>query len=105
MWHDSHSITGGNLQIGNDSIMTLGALRDEKQWRDGEMSEFTAVLRHNIEGNQRSLKAAQQADHPYEVHLHSARLLDLLDRAAENGVDTTGWIHRDTLASAAANCA
>ena len=85
--------------------MTLGALRDEKQWRDGEMSEFTAVLRHNIEGSQRSLKAAQQADHPYEVHLHSARLMDLLDRAAENGVDTTGWIHRDTLASAAANCA
>lgn len=27
--------------------------------------------------------------------------MDLLDRAAENGIDTTRWIHRDTLASAA----
>jgi hypothetical protein len=70
----------------------------------GKMSEFVTVLRHNIERSQRSLKAAQQADQPYEVHLHSARLMDLLDRAAANGVDTTGWIRRDTLASAAANC-
>jgi hypothetical protein len=68
------------------------------------MSEFRTVLRHNIEGSRRSLKAAQQADHPYEVHLHSARLMDLLDCAAENGIDTTGWISRDALATAAANC-
>jgi hypothetical protein len=85
--------------------MIPGTLRGEKRRRDRQTNEFTAVLRDNIEGSQRSLKAAQQADHPYEVHLHSARLMDLLDRATENGIDTTRWIHRDTLASAATNCA
>lgn len=85
--------------------MIPGTLRREKRRRDRQMNEFTAVLRDNIEGSQRSLKVAQRADHPYEVHLHSVRLMDLLDRAAENGIDTTGWIHRDTLASAATNCA
>jgi hypothetical protein len=64
--------------------------REDSSEGDGEMSEFRTILRHNIEGSQRSLKAAQQADHPYEVHLHSARLMDLLDCAAENGIDTTG---------------
>jgi hypothetical protein len=86
-------------------FMILGALWGEKRRRDRQMNEFTAVLCDNIEGSQRSLKAAQQADHPYEVHLHSARLMGLLDRAAENGIDTTRWIHRDTLVNAATNCA
>jgi hypothetical protein len=29
---------------------------------------------------------------PSQVHRHAARLLDLLDRARANDVDTTGWV-------------
>ena len=28
----------------------------------------------------------------YEIHLHSARIRDLLDRAAQHGVDTRDWV-------------
>jgi NADH:ubiquinone oxidoreductase subunit E len=69
------------------------------------MSGFTAVLREKIETTQRSLEAAQHADHPFEVHLHSARLLDLLDRAQHNAVDTAGWVPETALSTAASNCA
>jgi len=69
------------------------------------MSQFATVLRENIETTQRSLETAQEAGHPFEVHLHSARLLDLLDRAASNGVDTTGWVPEAALSTASANCA
>ncbi|GAA0635637.1 hypothetical protein GCM10010174_66640 [Kutzneria viridogrisea] len=69
------------------------------------MSQFATVLRENIETTQRHLTAAQEAGHPFEVHLHSARLMDLLDRAASNGVDTTGWVPEAALAAATANCA
>lgn len=69
------------------------------------MSGFTAVLREEIETTRRSLEAAQQAGHPFEVHLHSARLLDLLDRAQRNAVDTAGWVPETALSTAASNCA
>lgn len=78
--------------------------RRRERGRDAQMSEFTTVLQDNIMASQRLLQAAQQAGHPFEVHLHSARLLDLLDRAADNGVDTTGWVCEATLSTAAANC-
>ncbi|WNV84860.1 hypothetical protein [Umezawaea sp. Da 62-37] len=64
------------------------------------MSAFTAVLREEMETTQRSLEAAQQAGLPFEVHLHSARLLDLLDRAERNSVDTTGWVPEASLSMA-----
>jgi hypothetical protein len=67
-------------------------------------SEFTAVLRDQIATTQRALLATQEASQPRQVYRHSARLLDLLDRAARNGVDTTGWVPDDTLAIAHASC-
>lgn len=67
------------------------------------MSAFTTVLRESIETTQRCLEAAQQAGHPYEVQLHSGRLLDLLDRAASNGVDTSGWVSEAVLSAVTAN--
>jgi hypothetical protein len=70
-----------------------------------KMNQFATVLRENIEATQRSLRTAQEAGHPFEVHLHSARLMDLLDRAATNGVDTTGWVPEAALSAAIANCA
>jgi xylose isomerase len=69
------------------------------------MSQFATVLRENIETTQCCLRAAQEAGHSFETHLHSARLLDLLDRAASNGVDTTGWVPEAALSAASANCA
>ena len=63
-------------------------------------SEFTAVLRDQIATTERALLAAQQAAQPRQVYRHSARLLDLLDRAARNGVDTTGWVSEVTLSIA-----
>jgi hypothetical protein len=67
-------------------------------------SEFTAVLRDQIGTTERALLAAQEASQPRQVYRHSARLLDLLDRAARNGVDTTGWVPQATLSVANANC-
>jgi hypothetical protein len=32
------------------------------------------------------------AGHAYEAELHRVRLADLLDLAARNGIDTTGWV-------------
>jgi len=46
---------------------------------------------------QRSLAGAGDAG---EVHRHSARLLDLLERAAANGVDTAGWVPAEVVSAA-----
>ena len=67
-------------------------------------SEFRAVLRDQIASTQGALVAAQQEDRQRQVYRHSARLLDLLDRAACNGIDTTGWVPEDILAAAKATC-
>ena len=63
-------------------------------------SEFTAVLRDQVGTTQRAPLAAQEASQPRQVYRHSARLLD---RAARNGVDTTGWSPEATLSVAHAN--
>ena len=67
-------------------------------------SEFVAVLRDQIAITQDALVAAQQGSRPLLVYRHSARLLDLLDRAAVTGVDTTGWVPEDILSVANATC-
>lgn len=56
------------------------------------MSQFAAVLRSRADDACQAMIAAQQAGHDYEVHLHSARLRDLLDLAARHDIDTTGWV-------------
>ncbi|WP_143021321.1 hypothetical protein [Prauserella marina] len=56
------------------------------------MSQFATVLRSRVDDAHQAMIAAQQAGHDYEVHLHSARLRDLLDLAARHDVDTTGWV-------------
>jgi hypothetical protein len=68
------------------------------------LTGFTTVLRERIEAAQRSLEVARRGGHAFEVHLHSARLLDLLDRAERNAVDTTGWVDGAVLDTAIANC-
>jgi hypothetical protein len=56
------------------------------------MSVFRATLRSRVERVQEAIVDARQAGHDYEAELHGARLADLLDLAARNGVDTTDWV-------------
>jgi hypothetical protein len=56
------------------------------------MSVFRATLRNRVERVQEAIIESWQAGHDYEAELHGARLADLLDLAARNGVDTTGWV-------------
>ena len=63
------------------------------------MSEFFAELRAQVDEAARALDQAQRSDGD-QVHRYGARLLDLLDRAAAYGVDTTGWVTADLLALA-----
>ena len=66
------------------------------------MTEFTTVLRHQIEAAQQGLALARDER---DLHRHSARLLDLLDRAAATDVDTAGWVRPAVMALASGNCA
>ena len=63
------------------------------------MSEFEAELRSRIAEAEETLKQAREAGHDYEMHLHGARIRDLLDLAAQHGIDTTRWIDRALLES------
>ena len=56
------------------------------------MSAFRTTLRIRVERVQEAIRDAQRAGLDYEAELHCARLADLLDLAARNGVDTTGWV-------------
>ncbi|WP_051784063.1 hypothetical protein [Lentzea aerocolonigenes] len=55
------------------------------------MNEFEAELRSKVSEAEEMLKQAVEAGHEYEIHLHSARIRDLLDRATQHGIDTTRW--------------
>lgn len=69
------------------------------------MSEFEAVLRAEIAHAARELERAQRAGLDHEAHLHSARLLDLLDRATGPGMEASAWVRSDVLAAARENYA
>ncbi|HVV21274.1 MAG TPA: hypothetical protein VHF06_17685 [Pseudonocardiaceae bacterium] len=64
------------------------------------MSGFVMTLRAQAEQAGDALEHAHRAGDDQQVHRHGARLLDLLDRAAAHGVDTTGWVPPDTVALA-----
>lgn len=55
-------------------------------------SEFEAALRSKVAEAEKTLNQAREAGHDYEIHLHGARIRDLLDLAARHGIDTTRWI-------------
>lgn len=56
------------------------------------MSAFRTTLRSRVERVQEAILEARRAGHDYEAELHCARMADLLDLAARNGVDTSGWV-------------
>ena len=62
------------------------------------MGESISTLRIRIEQTQRSLVLARQAGHPYEAHLHRRHLENLIDSAAERGVDVDPWLDQEILA-------
>ena len=68
------------------------------------MTEFATALRGGVEDAQRELQRAEQDGRDHDAHRHSARLLDLLDRAAVSGIDTTGWVAPTVLSVACQNC-
>ncbi len=69
------------------------------------MTEFATALRGGVEDAQRELQCAEQDGRDYDAHRHSARLLDLLDRAVVSGIDTTGWVAPRVLSVASGHCA
>ncbi|MFI7672068.1 hypothetical protein [Actinophytocola sp. NPDC049390] len=64
------------------------------------MSEFEAVLRSQVADGLKTLDKASQAGHDHEVHVHVARIRDLLDVAARHGIDTSEWVDAAVLESA-----
>lgn len=64
------------------------------------MTAFETTLRTEVTEALRTLAAARDAGHDYEVHLHVARLKDLLDMATRHGIDTSGWVRAAELESA-----
>lgn len=63
------------------------------------MTAFRATLRRRIERVQEAIGEARRAGHDYEAELHCARLADLLELAARNGVDTTDWVDPEVAAA------
>jgi hypothetical protein len=53
---------------------------------------FEIALRESVMSARRQLERAHLDALPSQVHRHAARLLDLLDRARANDIDTTGWV-------------
>ena len=56
-------------------------------------------LKAQITETQGLLAAAIEADEPYEVVRHRARLQDLIDMASRHGVDVHAWVNQTLLHS------
>jgi len=56
-------------------------------------------LKVQITETQERLVAAIEADDPYEVARHRARLQDLIDMASRHGVDAHAWVNQTLLDS------
>lgn len=63
----------------------------------GTLNEFTTVLRSQVDEAQQAMAVARRVGHDYEVHLHGARICDLLDMAARHGIDASDWVDRAAL--------
>ena len=56
------------------------------------MTEVLEELQVQITAAQERILAAIEADDPYEVARHRARLQDLVDLAARHGIDVRSWV-------------
>jgi len=66
---------------------------------------FETALRESVTSARLQLERAHLDGQPAQVHRHAARLLDLLDRARANDIDTTGWIPATLMAVVMASAA
>ena len=66
---------------------------------------FETALRESVMSAQRQLERTDPEAQPAQVHRHAARLLDLLDRARANDIDTTGWVPASVMAVVMASAA
>jgi hypothetical protein len=66
---------------------------------------FETALRESVMSARRQLERADLDGQPAQVHRHAARLLDLLDRARANDIDTSGWIPATLMAVVMASAA
>ena len=66
---------------------------------------FETALRESVMSARRQLERAYLDGQPAQVHRHAARVLDLLDRARANDIDTTGWIPATLMAVVMASAA
>jgi hypothetical protein len=66
---------------------------------------FETALRESVISAQQQLERAHLEAQPSQVHRHAARLLDLLDRARVNDIDTTGWVPPAVMAVVIASAA
>jgi hypothetical protein len=53
---------------------------------------FETALRESAMSARRQLERAYLDAQPARIHRHAARLLDLLDRARANDIDTSSWV-------------
>lgn len=63
------------------------------------------ALRESVMSARLQLERAFLDEQPSQVHRHAARLLDLLDRARANDIDTTGWVPATLMAVVMASAA
>jgi hypothetical protein len=64
---------------------------------------FETALHEGITRAQEGLRWARREDLPHEATAYAARLLDLVDRARENGIDTTAWVDPELMTAALAS--
>ena len=64
---------------------------------------FETALREGIARAQEGLRRARREGLPNEESTHAARLLDLVDRARSNGIDTTDWADPELMIAALAS--
>jgi hypothetical protein len=64
---------------------------------------FETALREGIERAQEGLRQARREGQPNKESAHAARLLDLVDRARNNEIDTTGWVDPELMTAALAS--
>jgi hypothetical protein len=64
------------------------------------VSEIVAELRNRVQDVAQARELARRAGHPYEVHLHSARLAELVEIAQRHGITVDEWVDRSVLPAA-----
>ncbi|GAA3435092.1 hypothetical protein [Kutzneria kofuensis] len=63
------------------------------------MGEFVATLHDRVQDVQADIRQARRVGDGYREQLFSGRLVDLLAVARRHGVDMSGWVESDILAT------